>query len=392
MKNEVDLFRYRFEKLLKTQRQKFYELNNLSFPAVEKSTIVKRREELRSCKVLINVGKNADLENMDWFKVPFQHVSNLVRSRSVYMEKGYAFVPEEALTEFVVGKFRASLSKWLTVLAKKRDLIFSDEGDRLEPILKSFGQFLTLEHDYSSEGGRVTASSLEAVAKKSFPPCMRQLLDGLKTDKKLKHEGRTHVWGFLKAAGMSVEDAMKWSFSNMTAYANPEKEFGYNIRHAWGREGHGKGLGSFGCINKIKSLPAEGQYHGCPFKHSKNLKGQLRSWGINNDSEVSQISKMATDGKYQHACVCFFKKTHKTGDIEDLVMSISHPNHYFDQSFDWLRGEHVGQKAKLATASQSSIQSSYAPDWKKEAPMSQAEKDQMEFENDTQMDELMSQI
>ena len=42
---------------------------------------------------------------------------------------------------------------------------------------------------------------------------------------------------------MTVEDAMKWTFSTMTAYQNPEKEFGYNIRHAWGREGGGKGIG-----------------------------------------------------------------------------------------------------------------------------------------------------
>lgn len=58
-------------------------------------------------------------------------------------------------------------------------------------------------------------------------------------------------------------------------------------------------LGSFGCINKIKSLPSEGQYHGCPFKHQKNLKGQLRSWGIQKDDDVAEIAKMATAGKYQ---------------------------------------------------------------------------------------------
>lgn len=125
-----------------------------------------------------------------------------------------------------------------------KDLVFSDESERLEPILKSFGQFLSLEHDYSSEAGRLTATSIEPLSKKAFPPCMRQLLDGLKIDKKLKHEGRTHVWGFLKAGGMTIDDAMKWTFSTMTAYANPEKEHGYNVRHAWGREGHGKGLGT----------------------------------------------------------------------------------------------------------------------------------------------------
>ena len=97
-----------------------------------------------------------------------------------------------------------------------------------------------------------------------------------------------------------MEDAMKWSFQTMTAYANPEKEDSYNIRHAWGRGGHGKGLGSYGCINKIKSLPAEGQYHGCPFKHSSNLKPQLRSWAPTiADHDITAISDYAKAGKYQ---------------------------------------------------------------------------------------------
>ena len=68
-------------------------------------------------------------------------------------------------------------------------------------------------------------------------------MDALKVEKKLKHDGRIHLWGFLKAGGMTLDDALKWTFSNMTAYKNPEKELGYNVRHAWGREGHGKGIG-----------------------------------------------------------------------------------------------------------------------------------------------------
>ena len=41
-----------------------------------------------------------------------------------------------------------------------------------------------------------------------------------------------------------MDDALKWTLTTMTAYTNPEKEHGYNVRHAWGREGHGKGIGN----------------------------------------------------------------------------------------------------------------------------------------------------
>ena len=52
---------------------------------------------------------------------------------------------------------------------------------------------------------------------------------------------------------MTLDDTLKFSMQRMTAYQNVEKEHGYNICHAYGREGHGKGLGSYGCMNIIIS-------------------------------------------------------------------------------------------------------------------------------------------
>ena len=43
---------------------------------------------------------------------------------------------------------------------------------------------------------------------------------------------------------MTMEETLIWTLMKFTAYVNAEKEHGYNIRHAYGREGHGKGLGS----------------------------------------------------------------------------------------------------------------------------------------------------
>ena len=34
-----------------------------------------------------------------------------------------------------------------------------------------------------------------------------------------------------------MDETMKWMISNFTAYVNAEKEHGYNVRHAYGREG-----------------------------------------------------------------------------------------------------------------------------------------------------------
>lgn len=63
--------------------------------------------------------------------------------------------------------------------------------------------------------------------------------------------------------------------------------------------GHGRGLGAYGCATKISALPAEGQFHGCPFKHSKKLSSQLPAWGIKNVQKAKKIIDIAKQGAYQ---------------------------------------------------------------------------------------------
>ena len=125
-------------------------------------------------------------------------ISISVRSRQTYLEAGNAYVPEDSLIEFFVTKFRANLSRGLAIASKKAALALNGEEDRLAPIVKTFGNFMNLEADFSSEGGRLTLSNFDGVAKASAPPCTRQMLDALTIDKKLKHDGRLHLWGFLK--------------------------------------------------------------------------------------------------------------------------------------------------------------------------------------------------
>ena len=85
-------------------------LNNLKFPPVDIEKVKMIREDLQTAMKGL-LAKGHAIENITWFKVPFAQVGNLVRNRSVYLEQGFAFVPEERLTEFIVGKFRAALSK-----------------------------------------------------------------------------------------------------------------------------------------------------------------------------------------------------------------------------------------------------------------------------------------
>lgn len=54
-----------------------------------------------------------------FYRVPFEEVCDLVRSRRVYLVKGQAYVPQESLASLVVGIFRSRLSKALAVTARQ---------------------------------------------------------------------------------------------------------------------------------------------------------------------------------------------------------------------------------------------------------------------------------
>lgn len=148
-----------------------------------------------------------------------------------------------------------------------------DEDTRLIPILShlSMGFMAGITSDYtfatSADGEAITAEMVPELAIQSFPLCMRQMQDTLKTSKHLKHEGRQQYGLFLKVRfayrssmvgevhslrkcalphlqgiGLSVEEALAFwrkSFSTITD-DKFNKEYRYNVRHQFGLEGSRK--------------------------------------------------------------------------------------------------------------------------------------------------------
>lgn len=85
-----------------------------------------------------------------------------------------------------------------------------DSDERLVSLLKDFDKRYTGK-DYSSrkaEDTHITPDMIDSLANKSFAPCMRQLNDTLRSTHHLKYNGRLIYGLFLKAAGLSLEDAL----------------------------------------------------------------------------------------------------------------------------------------------------------------------------------------
>lgn len=62
------------------------------------------REELGSSTAKV---KNVDMT--EFYKVPFQKVTDLIRSRRVYLNQGVAFIPQTDLVSLFVSCFRKNL-------------------------------------------------------------------------------------------------------------------------------------------------------------------------------------------------------------------------------------------------------------------------------------------
>jgi DNA primase large subunit len=114
---------------------------------------------------------------------------------------------------------------------------------------------------------------------------MQQLYSALTTDHHLRHAGRMQLSLFLKRAGLTLEESLtfwKQSFAPHTGGEKFEKEYAYNIRHSYGREGRRKDYEAHSCLKVISANPGPADAHGCPFKslHADALAAALSRTGL----------------------------------------------------------------------------------------------------------------
>mmetsp|Transcript_41908 Transcript_41908/g.58293 ORF Transcript_41908/g.58293 Transcript_41908/m.58293 type:complete len:201 (-) Transcript_41908:224-826(-) len=142
--------------------------------------------------------------------------------------------------------------------------------------LQEMGMQLVLPMRTSSSeeaGEKLNLGNFEDLLSRSLPPCMRRLVERQRETKKhLKHAGRLQLRPFLKDCGFSFEDSVSWWKQELCRdptidSGKFDKNYMYDLEHAYGKKGHLQGQNCCGCP-KLIGLPGEavGQVHGCPFK------------------------------------------------------------------------------------------------------------------------------
>jgi len=341
---EVVLFRHRLAELEKEDTAglgKFMVNAKITFDRVP-DTAKQDRVFARSLKYNMS---EQEFQSCTFYKIPFDQAADLIKSREVFVQGGFAFVPSNKLISIVTARFRAKLSKSLAKAAASFAHIAEDA--RIGPLLKNMNsQYTGRDFAKGQTGvGELTADNVDEFAKRSMPLCMRQAHVGLLKDKKLKHDSRRQYGLFLKGAGLSMEDNIVFFqkiFTKIMSGDDFNKNYLYNIRHMYGKEGKRQDYTPFSCTSIVMGPRAiandVGSHHGCPFAHmgetSLNaLLGQLQIGSEERGAIMGDVKQK----QFQLACAKHFHATHPGMDqLKDDAGKIlstdgvgNHPNAWF---------------------------------------------------------------
>ena len=193
--------------------------------------------------------------------------------------------------------------------------------------------------------GQLVAGDVDK-ASVHFPLCMQYLHRNLRSDRHLKFGGRQQYGLFLKSIGMALSEALIFWRTAFHPKHSPEqfnKDYAYNVRHNYGQEGKRANYSSYSCgkICSGSGGSGNGEYHGCPFKHSNSidrLSNILALYtGPNgaklNATQIKEVASLAMEGShYQLACTRVFEMTRPTKIGAGPVETVTYPHKYYEAS------------------------------------------------------------
>lgn len=283
------------------------------------------------------------------FNIPFEIIFPFIDVTMANLKNGYVHLSMVDFTNFLGSLFKIYLTKKMAAFRKmkvhqnnlfdaivelyeEKEIVFSS---------KQRTNFLTLSLD-----------DIETVASRSFPPCMFRMYQKLKQNHKLFHTGRIQFGLFLKGIGVSLNDSLKFwgnELSKLVGIEGFEKQYAYNIRYNYGKEGSNKDFSPYSCMGILMKAPAPSgdQTHGCPFKtlsldvnktliHSMiNSSKKFRGSNISKDDLITGLIEKGKKHP-QISCTDLFNLIHDK-DFEDNI--VQSPCSYYFESEDQYKPE-----------------------------------------------------
>lgn len=258
-------------------------------------------------KIRFTQRMNINLTRSDIYRIPFEYALNLIPTMQYFLYKGFVYISKAEMPTLIETVFKENLIKKLQLINRNLERIMSDS--RIRFLITSFQtkrEVETLSKSFKSvQTENISANEIDYLAKEAFPLCMQMLHNHLTKESHLKHWGRLQYGLFLKGIGLSLDESLnfwKKKFANKFPGDKFEKEYSYNIRHSYGKEGKRNDYIPYSC-NKIQMnlpAPSSGDFHGCPFKvfSEEKLKSVIKDSGIKQELDLLKILEKVRNKEY----------------------------------------------------------------------------------------------
>lgn len=321
----MELFRYKFSSLSSKEITEYIELYEMGYRPISNEAKQELYQDLMS-----SMTTTQNIDGIDFYKVSFLVVLDLVRQRKCLLKGGFAYVCATDFSSIIGNHHQKFIEKGLQAHLKLLPEFENDE--RIVGIIKGLhNSYVGKDYTVNKEAD-IPIESLDQLSLKSYPPCMRMAHDSLRSTHHMKYHGRLQYGLFLKGIGVTLEDSMRFWRDEFTKTMEPDKfdkSYAYGIRYNYGKEGQRKSWNPHSCMKVINAPSSSQDICGCPFKlfDGNDLRSKLIGYGLNAVS-VQDVVSYASKGHYQLACGKYFELTHNT----QLGEGITHPNGYFESS------------------------------------------------------------
>lgn len=320
---EMELFRFKFSSLSAGEVKDYVEIYEMGYHPISDDQKQELRPELQSSVI-------QNIDSLDFYKVSFLNVLDLVRQRKCFLKAGFAYVSSMDFSSIIGNHHQKFIEKGLMAHLKLLPEFENDE--RIVGIIKGLHNSY-IGKDYTiNKDADVPIESLDQLSLKSYPPCMKMCHDSLRSTHHLKHHGRLQYGLFLKGIGVTLEDSLRFWREEFTKTMEPDKfdkAYGYGVRYNYGKEGQRTNWSPYSCMKVINTPVSAQDTCGCPFKlwDPIEMRTKLINYGL-NAVNVQDVISYASKGHFQLACGRHFELTHGT----KLDEGINHPNGFFENS------------------------------------------------------------
>ncbi|ALC44940.1 DNApol-alpha60 [Drosophila busckii] len=324
---EMELFKYKFSALSVAEIKQFLEKNSFHIHPLTEA----QKDEVKDGLYESTAGHSvAKIELLEFYKVPFTEVLDLVRGRRCYLKGGFAYVSTHDLVSIVGTRHADEIERGLQ--ATKTFISEVEADERISRMLKSLHSSYTGKDYTVSRDASVPIESLDQLSKTSMPLCMRMCHEHIRHEHHIKHGGRMQYGLFLKGIGVTLEDSLRFWRAEFTKKIDVDKytrAYEYNIMHNYGKKGSMVNYSPYSCMKIIKDMAGPGDCHGCPYRSfdAPTLKTKLAGYGLSQGA-IDEVLFFVTRGHFQLACSKYFTITHNT----TAEPTITHPNGYFEES------------------------------------------------------------